>query len=106
MAVWDIERFLQWYKYSILIGQMSSFDWLIPDQPIRVEFLEVLKSPLNKYQLFISLEQIILANEKKKFGRPSIGFLPWTKNNYITDDLYDVIAMTSSKWRHCYVVTF
>jgi len=55
---------------------MSSFDWLIPDQPIRVEFLEVLKSPLNKYQLFISLEQIILANEKKKFGRPSIGFLP------------------------------
>ena len=65
MAVWDIERFLQWYKYSILIGQMSSFDWLIPDQPIRVEFLEVLKSPLNKYQLFISLEQIILANEKR-----------------------------------------
>ena len=105
MAVWDIERFLQWYKYSILIGQMSSFDWLIPDQPIRVEFLEVLKSPLNKYQLFLIIRTDYFGEWKKKFGRPSIGFLPWTKNNYITH-LYDLIVMKSSKWRHCYVVTF
>ena len=64
MAVWDIERFLQWYKYSILIGQMSSFDWLMPDQPIRVE--EVLKSPLNKYQLFNIIRTDYFGEWKKR----------------------------------------